>query len=86
MALRGTLKDFGIADILQLIGHQQKTGTLSVKNRDQEVQIHFLDGTPTSIVFDLERDEPAVLDWIGLPGLDDGQAGWVDLAARPEDT
>ena len=26
MALKGTLKDFGIADILQLIGQQQKTG------------------------------------------------------------
>ncbi len=44
MALRGTLKDFGIADILQLIGHQQKTGVLSVKNRDQEVQIFFREG------------------------------------------
>jgi hypothetical protein len=45
MALRGTLKDFGIADILQLIGHQQKTGILTVKNKDSEVQIHFIDGT-----------------------------------------
>ncbi len=45
MALRGTLKDFGIADILQLIGHQQKTGVLTVKNKDLEVQIFFVDGT-----------------------------------------
>ncbi len=44
MALRGTLKDFGIADILQLIGHQGKTGVLTVKNRDQEVVVHFVDG------------------------------------------
>jgi hypothetical protein len=44
MALRGTLKDFGIADILQLIGHQQKTGALVVKNRDQEVQVFFHEG------------------------------------------
>jgi hypothetical protein len=45
MALRGTLKDFGIADIFQLIGHQGKTGVLSVKNRDQEVNIYFKDGS-----------------------------------------
>jgi hypothetical protein len=45
MALRGTLKDFGIADIFQLIGHQGKTGVLAVRNRDQEVQIYFKDGS-----------------------------------------
>ncbi|MFL5319594.1 MAG: DUF4388 domain-containing protein [Myxococcaceae bacterium] len=44
MALKGTLKDFGIADILQLIGQQQKTGTLFLKNKEQEVQIGFKDG------------------------------------------
>ncbi|RME22700.1 MAG: DUF4388 domain-containing protein, partial [Deltaproteobacteria bacterium] len=28
MALKGTLKDFGIADIFQLISQQTKTGVL----------------------------------------------------------
>jgi hypothetical protein len=45
MALKGTLKDFGIADILQLIGQQQKTGTLHLKSRDQEVHIAFKEGS-----------------------------------------
>ena len=45
-------------------------------------RLHFLDGTPTDLVFDLARDEPAVLDWIGLPALGDGQRQWLDLAAR----
>ena len=45
-------------------------------------RLHFLDGTPTAVVFDLARDEPAVLDWVGLPGLGDGQRQWLDLAAR----
>jgi hypothetical protein len=45
-------------------------------------RLHFLDGTPTSLVFDLARDEPCVLDWIGLPALGDGQRQWIDLAAR----
>ena len=44
MALNGTLKDFGIADILQLIGQQQKTGILYLSSKDQEVSIAFLDG------------------------------------------
>lgn len=44
MALKGTLKDFGIADILQLIGQQQKTGTLFLRAKEQEVQIGFKDG------------------------------------------
>jgi len=45
MALQGTLKDFGIADILQLIGQQQKTGTLHLKSKDQDVQVGFKDGS-----------------------------------------
>jgi hypothetical protein len=44
MALRGTLGDFGIADIFQLVGHQQKTGILLLKNRELEVRIYFVDG------------------------------------------
>ena len=44
MALQGTLKDFGIADILQLIGQQQKNGTLVLKNRDEQVLIRFKEG------------------------------------------
>ncbi|WP_257461180.1 DUF4388 domain-containing protein [Archangium lipolyticum] len=44
MALSGTLKDFGIADILQLIGQQQKTGVLYLKSKEQEVQVFFRDG------------------------------------------
>lgn len=51
----------------------------------QQGRLHFLDGTPTAIVFDLGRDEQAVLDWVGLPGLAEGEAGWMDLAARPEE-
>src|SRR5438045_21859 len=44
MALKGTLRDFGIADILQLIGQQQKSGTLHLKAKEQEVHIGFKDG------------------------------------------
>lgn len=44
MALKGTLKDFGIADILQLIGQQQKTGVLSLTNKGESVNVSFREG------------------------------------------
>ena len=44
MAITGKLKGFGIADILQLIGQQQKTGVLYLKSKDQDVQVYFQDG------------------------------------------
>lgn len=44
MALKGTLKDFGIADIFQLIGQQGKTGVLHLADGDEQVHVHFKDG------------------------------------------
>lgn len=60
MALSGTLKDFGIADILQLIGHQTKTGKLLLKSGAEEVEVSFLDG---NVVFATEkaRKQPNLL-------------------------
>ena len=34
MALEGTFKDFGLADIFQLIGLQKKTGVLTMRGED----------------------------------------------------
>lgn len=45
MALKGTLKDFGLADIFQLISLQQKSGTLKVIKKQEEVIISFLNGS-----------------------------------------
>ena len=44
VALEGTIKDFGLADILQLIGMQRKTGVLTIDNGDDAVVVKFLDG------------------------------------------
>lgn len=44
MALKGTLKDFGIAEILQLIGQQAKSGVLHLQSRDDEIHITMADG------------------------------------------
>jgi len=44
MALEGTLKDFSLADIFQLIGLQRKTGVLTLRSPEDVVTISFLDG------------------------------------------
>lgn len=41
MALRGTLKDFGIAEIFQLIGGQGKSGTLFLESKKDRVKLFF---------------------------------------------
>lgn len=44
MALEGSLKDFGLQDIFQLIGLQRKTGVLTIKSPYDTIYITFLDG------------------------------------------
>ena len=45
MALVGTLGDFGLADILQLIGLQRKTGVLTLEEGADVVTVKFLEGS-----------------------------------------
>jgi len=40
-ALRGNLKDFGIAEVFQLIGQQRKTGVLVIDHDDDQVSLLF---------------------------------------------
>ena len=44
MALRGTLGDFSLADILQLIGLQRKSGLLVLQRSEERVQVAFDNG------------------------------------------
>ena len=48
MALEGTLKEFGLTDILQLIYYQRKTGVLTVEAGFDRIRIFFYEG---NIVF-----------------------------------
>ncbi|MDH5202265.1 MAG: DUF4388 domain-containing protein, partial [Nitrospirota bacterium] len=48
MALKGSLKDFGLADILQLIYFQHKTGILTLEGRMDRVRLLFIDGNIVS--------------------------------------
>ncbi|MEK6652527.1 MAG: DUF4388 domain-containing protein, partial [Nitrospirota bacterium] len=44
MALEGSLKEFGLADILQLIYFQRKTGILTLEGRMDKVRLLFYEG------------------------------------------
>jgi hypothetical protein len=44
VALRGNLKDFGIAEVFQLIGQQRKTGMLDVTQGKQTLRLAFDEG------------------------------------------
>lgn len=44
MALEGSLKEFGLADILQLIYFQRKTGVLTLEGRMDRIRLLFYEG------------------------------------------
>ena len=68
-------------DLHRLPGHRVRR--FFIERTGKQGRIHFMDGTPTSIVFEIGRDETRVLQWIGLSGLSDGERLWFDLAAMP---
>ncbi len=70
-------------DLTRLPGHRVRRFFL--QREGEGGRLHFLDGTPTATVFEEGRDDPRVLDWIGLEGLLPGECLWVDLATRPVD-
>ncbi|MBI4698494.1 MAG: DUF4388 domain-containing protein [Nitrospirae bacterium] len=44
MALEGFLQEFGLADILQLIYFQKKTGILHIEGRQDKIRLSFING------------------------------------------
>jgi hypothetical protein len=44
MALQGTIRDFGVGEIFQLIGMQRKTGVLTLESNEDTVTVSFVDG------------------------------------------
>jgi hypothetical protein len=48
ISLRGSLKDFGIADVFQLIGQQRKTGILEFSGNDEKIRLLFDRGAVVS--------------------------------------
>jgi hypothetical protein len=48
ISLRGSLQDFGIADVFQLIGQQRKTGILEFSGKDEKIRLLFDRGAVVS--------------------------------------
>ena len=55
MALEGSIRDFSLADIFQLIGIQRKTGILTLRHQDEEVKVSFLNGLVVNADSKLKR-------------------------------
>lgn len=70
-------------DLTRLPGHRVRRFFL--QRQGAIGRLHFFDGTPTQAVFEDGRDDPRVLEWLGLPDLSSGQCQWFDLAARAVD-
>jgi hypothetical protein len=68
-------------DLNRLPGHRVRR--LFIERRGNVGRLHFMDGTPTALVFDLGKDEPEVLHWVGLSGLKEGERLWFDLMTAP---
>jgi hypothetical protein len=66
--------------LTRIPGHRVRRFCL--KREGRRGRVHFLDGTPTETVFEMDRDEARVLEWTGLPDLSEGEHQWFDLAAR----
>lgn len=60
MALQGTLKDFSITEVIQLIGQQLKTGILKVRRRRDLVEIYFVDGMIVHVYSNYRGDKDLI--------------------------
>lgn len=54
-----------------------------IQRQGAQGRIHLVNGMPTEIIFEDGRDEPRVLEWIGLASLREGEQAWFDFTPRP---
>jgi len=59
MGLKGTIEDFNISEIIQLIGQQSKTGILTVRWGNKEVRVFFVNGNVVRV--EPDRSEQKML-------------------------
>ena len=67
--LHGVLKDFGIAEVFQLIGQQRKTGVLELERQDRRVVLQFESGSVLSAAPAGSHPDEAVGDMLVRCGL-----------------
>jgi hypothetical protein len=51
MALEGDIKEFGLADVIQLIASSQKTGVIFLDRAEEQASISFKDGEITGAIY-----------------------------------
>ena len=69
VALRGNLKDFAIAEIFQLIGHQRKTGLLEINAPTSRMRVAFDGGALVWAAPVGDDEEGALRDFLARCGL-----------------
>ncbi len=57
MALKGSLEDFGLADILQLIHFQKKSGVLTLEGKRDKVRLFFMEGNIVGAISKKRQEE-----------------------------
>lgn len=57
MGLNGSLKDFGLTDLFQVLGQQQKTGILNLQGDEKTIQVFFEKGMIVRVEFPEETGE-----------------------------
>jgi hypothetical protein len=57
MALEGFLQEFGLADILQLIYFQKKTGVLLIEGKDNKIKLTIVNGNITGLESENRAEE-----------------------------
>jgi hypothetical protein len=57
MGLTGSLKEFGLTDLFQVLGQQQKTGVLHLQGDEKNVQVFFEKGMIVRVEFPEETGE-----------------------------
>ncbi|MSR30391.1 MAG: hypothetical protein EXR99_02685 [Gemmataceae bacterium] len=66
-------------NLTRLPGHRIRR--FFVQRSGNQGRIHFMDGTPTTVVAEIGRDEADVINWLGIPNLGEGELQWFDLGA-----
>lgn len=69
VALHGNLRDFGIAEVFQLIGQQRKTGVLEIEHERRGLLIHFHEGSVATAEARGATEHAALADMLVRCGL-----------------
>jgi DNA-binding response OmpR family regulator len=63
----GSLSEMSLPDIIQVLWHGRKTGSLKIRSRGNAGEIHFVDGSVFNALYTNVRGEEAVYSMLSLP-------------------